>query len=57
MEEKEIKKIFEKLGINVIKISSATNSFNSNVYIISDNEKIYVTKEFHRKYKRWFFSH
>ena len=53
MEEKEIRNIFEKLGINVEKISSATNSFNSNVYIInSDNEKKYVLKISNNEKKR-----
>lgn len=45
MKEKEIKNIFKKLGISVKKVSSASNSFNSNVYIVnSDAEKKYVLK-------------
>ena len=45
MKEKEIKNIFGKLGISVKKVSSASNSFNSNVYIVnSDDEKKYVLK-------------
>lgn len=53
MEEKEIKNIFEKLEINVKKITSASNSFNSNVYIInSDNEKKYVLKISNNEKKR-----
>lgn len=53
MEEKEIKNIFEKLEINVKKIASASNSFNSNVYIInSDNGKKYVLKISNNEKKR-----
>ena len=47
-----IRKIFEKLDKNVNKIVSASNSYNSNVYIIeSDNDK-YVFKISNNKQKR-----
>lgn len=52
MNEIIIRKIFEKLDKNVNKIVSASNSYNSNVYIIeSDNEK-YVFKISNNKQKR-----
>lgn len=53
MKEKEIKNIFGKLGISVKKVSSASNSFNSNVYIVnSDDEKKYVLKISNSEKKR-----
>lgn len=52
MNEIIIRKIFEKLDKNVNKIVSASNSYNSNVYIIeSDNDK-YVFKISNNKQKR-----
>lgn len=45
MNNRTIESIFNKLGIEIKKIKSATNSFNSNVYIITSNdEKKYVLK-------------
>lgn len=53
MKEKEIKNIFKKLGISVKKVSSTSNSFNSNVYIVnSDAEKKYVLKISNSEKKR-----
>ena len=53
MEETEIKNIFDKLQISVTKITPASNSFNSNVYIInSDDEKKYVLKISNNEKKR-----
>ena len=45
MTEESIKSIFSKANIRTIDIKSATNSFNSNVYIVlSDNNKKYILK-------------
>lgn len=45
MDNNEIKKIFKDLNIELIEIGEASNSFNSNVYIVkSKEEKKYVLK-------------
>lgn len=45
MDNNEIKKIFKELNIDLSDINSASNSFNSNVFIVKSNEgKKYVLK-------------
>lgn len=45
MNKEKIETIFDKFGIEIKEIKSATNSFNSNVYIItSTDDKRYVLK-------------
>lgn len=44
MNETTIKNIFNELDIEITSINSATNSFNSNVYIINSTGKKYVLK-------------
>ena len=44
MSEKEIREIFGKININVKEIEKAGNSYNSNVYIVSDGSNKYILK-------------
>lgn len=52
MKDTEIKKIFKNLGIKVAKITKASNSFNSNVYIINSSNEKYVLKISNNERKR-----
>ena len=42
MENKEILKLCKKHGLNITNIKKADNSYNSNVYIIYDNNTKYI---------------
>ena len=44
MENKDILKLCEKHGLNIINVKKADNSYNSNVYIIYDNNTKYILK-------------
>lgn len=44
MENKDILKLCEKHGLNITNIKKADNSYNSNVYIIYDNDTKYILK-------------
>lgn len=44
MENKEILKLCKKHGLNITNIKKADNSYNSNVYIIYDNNTKYILK-------------
>ena len=52
MKNKDIYKIFDKLGIEIKKIDKATNSFNSNVYIVEGKKEKYVLKITNSEKKR-----
>ena len=53
MEQEKILKIFKSININVSKIETANNSYNSNVYIIYDDKNNkYIFKILNNETKR-----
>lgn len=52
MKNNDVLKLCEKYGLNITNIQKADNSYNSNVYIICDNNTKYVLKITKNKKKR-----